>query len=639
MCGIAGAVGNITFASEPALCSLEHRGRDSHGNVYEGVGPDALRLVHTRLAIQDLSPHGKQPMVSADQRYVLCYNGEIYNFRELMDELKSQGVIFRSHCDTEVLLEGWAKHGPSFLDRCNGMFAFALWDRHARSLHLVRDRLGIKPLYYTLSSGGLAFASEIRTLRAAGSVESRISEQAVSAFLEFGCVYEPHTILKGVYALEPGTWITYQSGNMNSHAYWHLGNVKSHAFLNRDDAAHEVGELFRSSVNLRLVSDAPLGILLSSGVDSASILAVATQSESRKSITAFTVAFETQHAAMDESDRAQTLAHSMGVNWRSVRLKSDEIAASLFDFLDAMDQPTIDGANTFLVTRAASRDGLKVALSGLGGDEIFLGYRHAHFMSRVLKIGRVMAFLKQYVKGDWLPPNWVIARTPLKLQKAWDISTIDSSVASFVNFRRTLFSRSSRRMLGLVCEFEHTLPSEMLPNSLFGQWSFVELHGYMRNMLLRDADVFSMAHPLELRVPMLDYRLVDYVLGLPDTFRFVPGRQKPLLCDAVSDVRVQHLAQLAKQGFALPFHEWLVGPLREFAQNVFHDRVFWESHGFSVSMVQHVWKSFCGRPHASTWSRPWALVVLWSTLRKLQKNANSHKHLEAAGRLRVETPG
>lgn len=628
MCGIAGAVGGATLDLARARAALRHRGPDGEGTYEDPHQPAGARLVHTRLAIQDLSPSAAQPMTSADGRYVLAFNGEIYNFHELRADLESHGVRFRSRSDTEVLLEGWARHGADFLDRCRGMFAFALWDRHARSLWLVRDRLGVKPLYYTIRDGGLAFASEVRTLVAAGTVPPRLAPAAVESFLAHGAVHDPLTAVEGVRSLPPGHILRYRDGEVSTRAFWRLPEVGETGAGDRGRAVGEVRELLDTSVALRLVSDVPVAVLLSSGIDSSAVAALAAKAR-QAPLDAFTVRLEAEDHSLDEADPAAEFARAVGLRHHEVALRASEVVGRLDEAWGAMDQPTIDGINTFFVTRAVHDHGVRVALSGLGGDEVFLGYPSVHSLRRSMGLARVLGPLLRSARpvAERFGPR-LFRSTPLAAAKLWELPYLSPSAPSVVDLRRSLFPHVGRRAL-----LPRTSATAGATHSADGRepylgWSRHEILGYMSNLLLRDTDSFAMHHPVEVRVPLLDHRLVERVLTLPPSVRYVAGRQKALLSDAVAAELPPDLSRRPKRGFVLPTARWMTTTLRERAEATFSDRGRWESLGFDPGTVRGIWRRFLARPTQATASRPWGLLALASYSDRLHHIA--HRAADAA---------
>jgi asparagine synthase (glutamine-hydrolysing) len=625
MCGIAGAIGETPFDAARALAALRHRGPDGEGAFEATDDPAGIRLVQTRLAIQDLSPNAAQPMKSADGRFVVAFNGEIYNFHALRSDLKALGTRFRSRSDTEVLLEGWARHGPDFIHRCRGMFAFAVWDSRDRELWLVRDRLGVKPLYYTTGPRGLAFASEVRALVAAGAVPPRISPDGIECFLACGAVHDPLTAVRDVASLPSGSFLRWRQGQITQDTYWQLPEHHVDAPVKRARAVAEVRALLEESVALRLVSDVPVAVLLSSGIDSSAVAALAARAR-REPLSSFTVRLEAEDGGLDEADPARDFARSLGLVHHEAMLRASDMVRRLDDAWAGMDQPTIDGINTFFVTEAIHREGIKVALSGLGGDEVFLGYPSVHALSRTLRLARALRPLAHVARpaAAHLGPR-LFGRTPLSVAKLWELPYLAPTPESVVQLRRALFPRVGRRALLPAVAQAANAPRGTTTEAYLG-WSRHEILGYMSNLLLRDTDAFAMRHPVEVRVPLVDHVLVERVLQLPPEIRFVPGRQKSLLTDALGSDLPSDLARRPKRGFVLPTARWLTTTLRERAENVMRDRHRWTDLGFDPSVVLAVWRGFCARPTQTVATRPWALLSLAFYADQLSRLASPTAH-------------
>jgi len=375
------------------------------------------------------------------------------------------------------------------------------------------------------------------------------------------------------------------------------------------DVVWRTRALLEESVRLRLVSDVPVAVLLSGGIDSAAIATLAAQALGPTRLSTFSVTLDRESADLDEGDRARALATRIGADHHEVPLRSDEMVERMDDALAAMDQPSIDGVNTFFVTQAIHRAGVVVAMSGLGGDEVFLGYPSAHTLRRDLALARGARVPLALARPALRAAGRALAsRTPLALAKLWGLPDAAPNVESLVDLRRTLFPAPLRAALAPA------LPDVLPPACGSGdaqlRWSRAELAGYLRNMLLRDTDVFAMHHPVEVRVPLIDHVLVEYVLGLPGDLRATPGRQKPLLVDAMGLDLPADLDRRPKTGFVLPFARWLAGPLRDRVTATLHDRPRLESLGLDPPAVARVWASFLAHPTTATCTRPWALFAL-----------------------------
>lgn len=602
MCGFFGLVSGRPADIQAidrgrALASLGHRGPDGSGEWEECEGPAGVLLQHSRLAILDVSEAGRQPMASPDGRYRLVFNGEIYNYRELRPELELLGHPFATGTDTEVLLAAFAEWGEGCLERLRGMFAFAIWDRVEGRLTLARDRLGIKPLYVRRLLTGIAFASEVRTLLEAGVAERRISRVGLESFLSFGSVWGSQSIIEGIEELPPGQLLTLQRSTLRQRAYWTLPPPEDRPPKRRtEEIIEEIRETLVEAVRLQLRSDVPLAVFLSAGIDSISIAALASQALGKPPGT-FTVTFDGEG---DEGPEAARAARAMGTEHREVRLTSAEVAAAIPRATEQMDQPSIDGANSWIVARAARQAGFKVALSGLGGDEVFAGYASFRRIGRLHAAGRLLApgawFLHQLAR---LPPA---SERQQRITKGLEALAGPWPVGSYAALRRLFLPGQLLRLLGVEPRGAFIRDEGLRgdPDEV-NQLSRLELGNYLVGTLLRDTDVMSMAHGLEVRPPLLDEKLVELLVRLPGNLKLERGMNKPLLSRAALPKELLSLASRQKTGFTLPFATWEKGPLRD-----------WVADGLNDAEAL---MPGCRAVAASTgWSRRLALVNLgqWS---------------------------
>jgi asparagine synthase (glutamine-hydrolysing) len=561
MCGIAGYLSK-SGANDPTrvggllsamLSELKHRGPDDSG-VWHGSKGTA-HLLHTRLSILDLSPSGHQPMSTTDGRYTVTFNGEIYNFSALREELQKQGVQFQTRSDTEVLLAMYQAHGTECVKHLRGMFAFCIWDEQEQKAFLARDPMGIKPLYYSHhADGSLVFASELRALRKAGAVPDQLNGQALVAYFETGSVPEPMTLLQNVFMLEAGCWLQWERGGLRKDHYWQMSFANG-ASDDHDDVA-QVREALLDSVRHHFVSDVPVGIFLSGGIDSTVLLALAREA-GFSGIQTFSVGVD--DLELDESSVARETAAIFGSDHHELRLEGSEAEASFAAFLECGDQPSIDGFNTYTVSRFARRCGMKVVLSGLGGDEIFGGYPSFAAVPKLARLSRLAAAIPPLaaVLGHWVERHGSSPR----VRRLGAMLTRPPGVVSAYRTFRGVFSPRVARVLAR--RFVADLPLDMpdydpgmpgMPSHEADQVSALELCRYMRNQLLKDSDTMSMAHGLELRVPFVDKALFEAVARVPASRRLRPGKQ--MLLDAVPEVPAK-VAAAKKRGFVFPFEKWL----------------------------------------------------------------------------------
>lgn len=624
MCGVVAVLGLPREQAEPAarrmLAALRHRGPDGEGvEVVAGPpGAPPVVLAHARLAIVDTSPAGAQPMAKAPRRDPaaperwLTYNGEVYGWRALRDQLGPG----RTRSDTEVVLDAWDEWGDGAAERLRGMFALVLADPGAGRVWLLRDRLGIKPLWTARpAGGGLLVASEVRALLAAGPelVPARLDPTALEGFLAQGCVYGRASLVAGVELVAPGTSLVvdWSGRTLSTRSYWQVPFAPAGAAgskVERRRVVERLQAVLREAVKLHLEADVPVGLFLSGGVDSAAIAAIATEVQASGGppgeVRSLCVAAEPgggDDAALDESAGAEATARVLGTKHTTVRLGGVELAAGLTAGLDATDQPSMDGLNTFLVSRAAREAGLKVALSGLGGDEIFGGYPSFRDVPRAVRIRSLSKGLDRFERVAPLAAKIIGGRRGDKLAAAMQR---EPDLLELYLLRREVFLPLERRALhphpGGGCDPVTGVSEEALgalralargldPQNRI---SAFELGGYMRHLLLRDTDAFSMANGLEVRVPLLDHELVDLAAACPGAWRLRDPRPKPLLQDAVGPRLPLPVRRATKRGFQLPFNGWLRGPLRGLALEALDAPALWSRIGITPEGPGRLWARF-----------------------------------------------
>jgi asparagine synthase (glutamine-hydrolysing) len=611
MCGINGVLelrqegsfGSVVAAMNDAL---SHRGPDDHG-IHEAAG---LALGQRRLSIIDLSSAGRQPMHSADGRYTIIYNGELYNYRELRRELGEQE--FRTATDTEVLLVAYARWGVQCLDRFNGMFAFAVWDRDCRRLFIARDRLGIKPLYYHHAGPLLIFSSEVRAILASEKVPRKVDEAALGDYLRYQTVHAPATIVQGVRMLMPGQYLLAHEGRIDLKTWWQLpGQVVQPHGENPDPAVvrRQVRALLRGAVERRLVADVPFGAFLSGGIDSSAIVALMSE-VARGQTKTFSVVFD--ESEFSEARYARLVARKFGTEHHELRLTPGDFLHTLPQSLQSMDHPSGDGVNSYVVSKATKNAGITMALSGLGGDELFGGY---DIFARAMALRR-----RRWLNGF---PHQLrrLGGAALRTLRPGITANKIAAVLSLPHIgfdsayplaRRVLFESQIAAITR--CSLPASTGLLPLPDALAGREEYLlrrvsiyEIGTYMQNVLLRDTDQMSMAHALEVRVPFLDYTLVEYVLSLPDYAKPLHP-PKHLLVEALRDLLPREIVDRPKMGFTLPWELWLKNELNDFCAQ--HLRRLGQRRWFDAEGVERLWQSFLrGDPQVS-WSRLWPLVVL-----------------------------
>jgi asparagine synthase (glutamine-hydrolysing) len=630
MCGIIGSVklGEPVShgALERGLDSIVHRGPDDGGYwslVVSEPQPIHVWLGNRRLAILDLSSAGHQPMQDPDTGNWIVYNGEIYNFADSRHTLEAEGVHFQSRTDTEVILKAYARWGDACLERFRGMFAFALWDAGRRRLFLARDRFGEKPLYFSFRDGHLIFASEIRALLRTGLVPRKLNAPGLYQYLSFGSVYDPATFLQDVQSLPPAHVLSWEEGRLNHYRYWDLespgrdiggpnrGNVAP------DQVRRELRELLEDTISLRTVSDVPVGVFLSGGIDSSSIAALLAQARPGQ-VNTFCIAFTQEEYG--EARFARTVADRLKTDHFETMLSSDSALRYVPYALAAMDQPTIDGVNSYIVSQETRRRGLKVALSGLGGDEIFAGYSSFRTVPQMERAAWLLGGVNMHWRHVGAALLRVLARDNDRSRKLR--SLVDGETAHPYLLSRMLFTpRQVGDMVQSDVGRQAATAMEPLLSTLsyarrfdpVNRVSYLETHNYMANTLLRDTDCMSMAHSLEVRAPFLDHILVEYVFSVPGTRKLNNGQPKPLLTGALASLLPPEIVHRPKTGFGLPFEYWMRESLRPNVAQVLEKD--W-SLGEYVrdESARQVWKSFLDQ--RTSWSRPWSLYVLDSWARR-----------------------
>jgi asparagine synthase (glutamine-hydrolysing) len=563
MCGIAGII-NSNLSREQLEAKLlamqqqlHHRGPDDNG-IFISPGTVA-GLVATRLAILDLSPAGHQPMATEDNRYHIVFNGEIYNFQTLRNKLEAKGETFKSHSDTEVILKMYVRYGPECVREFEGMFGIAIWDELEQTCFVARGPLGVKPLYYHAANGRLIFGSELRTLLVSELVPRQCSAAAVAGYLLFGAVPEPLTLVADIKALLPGHHLLWVDGKISIQKYWDI------QFGYNPDLSSNASEIVRGalveSVDRHLVSDVPVGIFLSGGIDSTAIVALASK-KIRENLRTFCISFDDPQ--FDEGDLAARTARHFGTQHSDWHLDSETAKGLLAKFLACADQPSIDGFNTFCVAKLAHDQGFKVVLSGLGGDELFGGYQSFALVPRIVRASRTLnaVFPVRSATGlitESLAPSPRMKRLGQYLQK------MPTTAAAYWTARGIFTPREVERLLPRYCssycdsdlEIDTYVPSQP---TLEDEVSYLELTRYMRNQLLRDSDVMSMAWSLELRVPFVDRKLVETIERIPAEYRLAKGKQ--ILLDAVTEIP-EWVRNHPKRGFTFPFDQWMIDEWRE----------------------------------------------------------------------------
>jgi asparagine synthase (glutamine-hydrolysing) len=632
MCGIAGGVFWKPTIGPPVAEAavrtmverLSHRGPDGKGLFTSSHSIDRgvfAVLGHVRLAIIDVSDAGAQPMGGGDGSPCMTYNGETYNFADIKTRLQAHGAQFRSQTDTEVILRGYDVWGIDVVKQMRGMFALGLWDQHRRRLLLARDRLGIKPVYYYRGDGFFLFASEVRALLATDLIPRKLDATALWQYLGYQSIPAPRTLIQGIQALEPGCWMTVDAQGASARGeYWNmLDAARVSADVSEAEARRKVADKLRDAVAANMVSDVPVAAFLSGGIDSSAVVAL--MRETGSTPRTFSVGFDEQR--FDESHHAALIAQRFQTDHTHVQLTGANLLEQLPAALHAMDQPTGDAINTYVVSSAVRERGIKVALSGLGGDEIFGGYPSFARLSRVADLARIWGRSPSLLRTLTASAVRAIGGSSVQTTKAAAVIESDGSMSSMFPLTRQLLSVEQRKMLiepailegaiDISDPYDHLLAEAYAaaPEAgAFAQISFAEARTYMHDVLLRDTDQMSMAHALEVRVPLLDHELVDFVVSLPDRLKDSNGTPKRLLVESLGDLLPGTIVNRPKQGFTLPFDPWMRGPLRGLCEERLGESGLVGRGLMKASGIDRLWQSFLAGGKDVSWSRLWSLVVL-----------------------------
>jgi asparagine synthase (glutamine-hydrolysing) len=636
MCGIAGIIGRVADANRAALTRMEramsHRGPDSTG-IYVSE-PDAegfgCLFAHRRLSILDLSTAATQPMTDPVTGQVIIFNGEIYNYVTLRQQLTAAGEKFESTGDTAVMLRLLSTRGPDAVDQLRGMFTFGLWDPKTRTFALARDPLGIKPLYLATNPdpGGdwsLMFASEVRSILASGLIAPRLDPYAVASVVWNGFVMGPGTAIKGVELLNPGELRKYdgRGRQTSSRAFWNIEKRASEPITEEELRA----ELLES-VRLHLASDVPLGVFLSSGVDSSAVANLA-QKASDQPINTFTLTFEERE--LSEGDRAKEIASAIGTTHHEIMLSESMFVDNIDRALDTLDQPTFDGLNSFYMSKAVREAGLTVALVGTGGDELFGGYSSFRDLPQLHSMARASSWVPSALKvagakavayamqgsstAASVAPQSRWAKLPDMVRCGDDvIGLYQLAYALFLpNFQRELMTDglvNGQVVDGMPRKMRERLAREVNGRSALSAIGVLEQRCFLGERLLRDTDAASMAVSLEVRLPLVDQVLVEQVNRLPDDARFGPVGRKQMLRKIGLEGLPPALFQRPKSGFVLPYDRWIRQKLGGTMNDMMRDPRAAAAAGLNGKTVSRLWEGFQSGSSGLYWSRVWALYVL-----------------------------
>jgi asparagine synthase (glutamine-hydrolysing) len=617
MCGIAGVIHFNNVKADSAVIQrmtsgMQHRGPDADGFYVH----NHVALGHRRLSIIDLSTAANQPLSDSNGRYQIVFNGEIYNFLQVKQELKE--YHFNTNGDTEVILAAYDKWGKHALNRINGMFAFAIWDEQKQELLIVRDRMGVKPLYYYRDEKVLVFASEIRAILASQFVPHTLNHTAIKEYFAYQSFSAPDTIIEGIKQLPAGSFLSIKGKSVAQGCYWAI--TQNQGLLQQHDESSikkRIRELLTRAVEQRLISDVPIGAFLSGGIDSSVIVGLMAEVSTQRPNT-FTVGFEEKN--FDESPYASIVAKKFNTIHNHILLKPTAFLDEMHNALQAMDSPSGDGINTYVVSKAIRNSGLTVALSGIGGDELFAGYP---IFRQYLQLQRPGKFWKAAMPARYLAA-WMLGMKNTnknsRFQQLLKFNTcsIDKVYPVFRQVLSPVFLRNYlvTDNMNAFTALEHWLnknSSEISRFPLLSQVSIAEYGGYTQNTLLKDADQMSMAVSLEVREPFFDHELVQFVLSVPDVYKY-PVYPKKLLVESLNGLLPHDIVHRKKQGFVLPWDVWMKTELKQFCENAINNI----SHRDFINgpQLKSLWMQFLKGDKQVRWLDIWLFVVLEHWLQK-----------------------
>lgn len=638
MCGISGLIDFKRQTNEDILRStgiamakaMYLRGPDA-----QGVWVDAEKgicLSHARLSVMDLSDAGLQPMTSANGRYVIVYNGEIYNTDQLLEELNFNISALRGHSDTEVLLEAIASMGVErTVSKLIGMFAFALWDKQEKSLTLVRDRFGIKPFYFAHFNDQFLFGSELKALMACPNWKKEIDRDALASYLRFNYVPAPQSIFENVKKLRPGhIMVLSENGTIETKSYWNQGDIAINGFQNGLDisdreAENHLDDLIRDSVKRRMVADVPLGAFLSGGIDS-SVVVAAMQAQSARPIKTFTIGFDVE--GYDESAYAKAIANHLGTDHTELRLQPDHALDVIPSLAEIYDEPFADSSQipTFLVSQLARQD-VTVSLSGDGGDELFAGYVR-HYWGETLwnktswiprPVAKLMAKSLRHVPevflkflNNSLPLKYQVSHVADKINKLADVFDLNDPVELYLRLV-TVWEQPQTIIPGVEDTFEFEwgkLVSKEVPE-VMEMLQLLDGLTYLPDDILQKVDRASMAVSLEARVPLLDHRIAEFAYQLPRDLRYRNGQGKWILRNVLARYVPRELFERPKMGFGIPVNHWLRGPLRDWAEELLSEQSLSEGGYLNPQPIRKVWSEHLTGRHDWT-THLWTILMFQS---------------------------
>lgn len=614
MCGITGILHYNRTPDAPERVSrmtnaIAHRGPDAEG-FYDD---SCVALGHRRLSIIDLSGAANQPFIGSNGNYVLVFNGEIYNYLELKKRLAD--YHFTTSSDTEVLIAAFSKWGIDCVNELEGMFAFAIWDKHNEILWLARDRMGVKPLYFYNTGKAFIFSSEKRSLLASGLIDPSIDHQSLFEFLSLQSTGYPNAIIENVHQLKAGSFMKVTRHAVQTISSWNITDKKQSIDADPSVIKKTLFDKMNAAVSKRMMSDVPMGAFLSGGIDSSAVVALMSLN-SREKINTFNLSFTEKE--YDESGYAETIAKRFGTNHVKHLLRPEDFLDKVVAGLDAMDSPTADGINTFVLSGAIRAAGLKVALTGIGGDELFAGYPG---FTRFYKLNNASAGYQLSYPLRKIA-SLLLQHSPSNKSKrlAEMLAISDTGISNVYPIIRKIFSPDLIRQL-VNTDIRQTGLEKMLKTEfddiqqfdLLSQYSIAEYMGYTQHTLLKDADQMSMAVGLEIREPFFDHQLIEYVLSIPDHIKY-PHYPKQLMVEALEPLLPNEVVHRKKQGFVLPWEKWMRSELQSFCASQI--KGLSQREFIRGEALLKYWNRFLQCDPSVRWMELWQFVVLGYWLEK-----------------------
>ena len=620
MCGLSGI---LNLKQQPADESMirrmsdcmSHRGPDADGFFIE----NEVALGHRRLSIIDLSEAANHPLSDPSGRYILMFNGEIYNFREVKAQLPDYPYVTQG--DSEVILAAYIQWGAACVEKLAGMFVIIIWDRQLKELFIARDRMGVKPLYYFVNNDYFIFASELRALLKSGIVPPRVSQRAIDDFLSFQSVGFPHSIIQDVQQVEAGTFLLVKGRTIRATKYWDITQTAvDFDFSSKAQVQKHLYKLLEQAVGRRLISDVPLGAFLSGGIDSSAVVGLMSR-VSNEPVNTFNIGFEEKE--FDESHYAALIAKKFNTRHTQIKLHPTVFLDELQNALNSMDTPSGDGVNTYVVSKKIRQSGLIVALSGVGGDELFAGYP---FFSQYYKLRKwksawgITSPLRK-LASQFIKVNGSTRKDRIKqMLQLHDVSIAEYYPVSRQIISPDLIGKLTNHRVAHDSSIGEQLRGQSLAIEKFpvlSQVSIADYLGYTQQTLLKDTDQMSMAVSLEVREPFFDHELVEFVLNIPDDLKY-PVYPKSLLVESLGDLLPHEIVHRKKQGFTFPWKVWMKNELRTFCDE--HIQRLSQRDFIVGEAVNQRWHRFLKGDESVRWMEIWLLVILENWLERNHVN-------------------